>query len=88
MSKLNYVLLSAVLGLFLNSCSTDQTAEKNIALIDQYVTAVEAKDVDAMAALLDDNYKGYGPSVNDSTNKEQAVENWKFLSEEYYDQIK
>ena len=39
--------------------------------------AVETKNVAIMDSLLADNYIGYGPSVGDSINKEDAILNFK-----------
>jgi hypothetical protein len=40
-----------------------------------------------MDSLLADNYIGYGPSVNDSINKEQALDKWKDESNQLYDSV-
>lgn len=62
--------------------------EENIALIENYIQAVENMDYDAMDKLLDDSYLGIGPSVGDSINKEMAIVNWKFNLEFLYENIK
>jgi hypothetical protein len=41
-----------------------------------------------MNEYLDDDYLGVGPSHNDSTNKTQAIENWKYNVENVYQSIK
>jgi hypothetical protein len=46
--------------------------------------AVETKNVELMDSLLADNYIGYGPSVGDSTNKEDAILNFKDNAENLY----
>ena len=75
MKKLLIILLTLP---FLINCSSDGgKAEKNIALIEKYVTAVENLDHDAMESLLADDYLGLGPSYGDSTNKTNAIANWK-----------
>ncbi len=73
---------------FLFSCSpmADQSIE-NIAVVEQYIEAVENLDYDAMEALLDDNYFGYGPSYGDSIGKAQAVESWKYNVLNLYESI-
>jgi hypothetical protein len=48
---------------------------------------VETKDTVTMDSLLANNYMGYGPSVADSTNKEEAIQNWKYNAENLYDFI-
>ena len=60
---------------------------KNLAIVQQYVDAVKNNDLDAMGALLSDNYLGLGPSVGDSTNKQLALESWQYNSENVYESI-
>ena len=50
--------------------------------------AVETNNVAIMDSLLADNYMGYGPSVGDSTNKTNAIENWKYNAANLYESIK
>jgi hypothetical protein len=69
MIKLNYLIVSVCIGVSLSACTSDRNTARNLDLIDQYVQAVEAKDIEKMASLLHDDYKGYGPSVRDSTDK-------------------
>ena len=65
-----------------NNINTD-----NISVVKKYVAAVESKNVNAMAALLSDDYIGYGPSFSDSINKADAIANWKNVAENLYDSI-
>lgn len=88
MAKLKLLFVGALIGISLYSCTTDRNAARNLDLIDQYVEAVESKDIEKMASLLHDDYKGYGPSVRDSIDKQQAIENWRYLANDYYDEIK
>lgn len=71
---------------WLFACGTNNH-EANIAVVKQYVDAVEALDYNAMENLLAENYEGYGPSVGDSINREAAVEGWKKNVAELYDKI-
>ncbi|WP_157243517.1 nuclear transport factor 2 family protein [Algoriphagus resistens] len=82
-------LLSLVILLtVLMSCSSvGRNDEKNIALIQNYVEAIENFDHEVMADLLDANYLGLGPSFGDSIRKEQAVENWKYNVDNLYEKI-
>jgi hypothetical protein len=41
-----------------------------------------------MTEYLADDYQGLGPSHDDSTNKDEAVENWKYNVENLYESIK
>lgn len=69
---------------FLFGCTSDK---ENIAIVEKYIQAVENKDFDGMAELLDENYLGIGPSVGDSTNKIQALESWAQNIETLYKKI-
>lgn len=72
------IVLAMLLVTVIISCSpTDQNLDKNKALVEKYVTAVENNDTAVMESLLDENYKGFGPSVRDSVNKTDAIEIWK-----------
>jgi len=85
MKKIVFTLLLATVMV---SCSkTDQNIQKNKTLIEKYVSAVENKDTETMVSLLDDNYIGLGPSVNDSINKENAITNWENNLENLYESI-
>ncbi|MDC9722187.1 MAG: hypothetical protein PSN34_05370 [Urechidicola sp.] len=86
MKKLMLIIAGALLVV---SCScNDKGNATNTALIEKYVQSVEAMDFDAMDSILDENYMGFGPSINDSINKEQTVSNWKFNVENLYETIK
>ena len=80
--------LSAIV-IFMAACSGSEhkTNTENIAVIEKYIKAVEEKDTKTMSDLLADNYIGYGPSFSDSTNKEEAIANWKNVAENLYDKI-
>jgi len=72
------------------SCSTkpQQTqAEKNVALIEKYVSAVEHLDYVTMLSLLSDDYYGYGPSFNDSISKDHVMYNWRYNSDNLYESV-
>jgi len=86
MKKLAVLLSLAALA----SCSDNgnNINTDNISVVKKYVEAVESKNVDAMAALLSDDYMGYGPSFSDSINKADAITNWKNLAANLYDSIK
>jgi len=86
MKKIILILAGALLVV---SCSCNQKNDAtNTALIEKYVHSVENMDFDAMDSILDENYMGFGPSINDSINKAQTVSNWKFNVENLYGSIK
>jgi hypothetical protein len=84
------LLMFATICLTLFACtsSADKKEKANLLIAEKYMQAVETKNVSLMDSLLADNYIGYGPSVNDSVNKEQAIENWKDNSENLYESLK
>lgn len=67
---------------------TPDSHKKNVELISSYVKAVENLDYEAMSEYLAEDYLGIGPSVGDSINKAQAVENWKNYTANLYESIK
>jgi len=80
-----FILLAIVLG----SCSPiEDKSEKNIAVIERYVQAVENLDFEIMRDMLDDSYVGLGPSYGDSIDKTGTIVNWKFNVENLYKSIK
>jgi ketosteroid isomerase-like protein len=85
--RLPLALLS--MGLLVMACTNNgaQPNAENIAVVERYIKAVEAKDLEAMKELLADNYVGYGPSFTDSTNKDDALANFKEISENLYEKI-
>lgn len=86
MNKL--LLFSGILSICLISCdSVNQNYEKNIAIVDGYVNAVQQLDYDLMDTFLSDDYMGYGPSVADSINKSDAVVQWKANVDGLYEKI-
>jgi ketosteroid isomerase-like protein len=82
------VSLIVALTLFACTSSADKKEKANLAIAQKYMQAVESKNVAIMDSLLADNYIGYGPSVGDSTNKEQAILSWKDNAENLYESIK
>jgi hypothetical protein len=79
-----------LVSLFLTACSDNEQRkidQENIAVVEKYIQAVQTKDTQTMSDLLAENYIGYGPSVSDSTNKEQAVASWKDVAENLYEKI-
>jgi hypothetical protein len=81
------LLLIGLLFVAVSCDSGPDEGEVNIEIVKKYISAVESKDYATMESLLADNYIGIGPSVNDSTSKPQAMENWKDESEDLYDRI-
>jgi len=86
--KLRGVAMLCIALIFgLTSCNQQNNGEAQIELIEKYIDAVEAKDVNIMSEMLADDYMGYGPSHNDSINKENAVAMWERNATELYEKI-
>src|SRR6059058_990376 len=83
------LILFTLLGLYFFSCAPagDNKEKDNLAIAKKYMEAVETKNAAIMDSLLADNYKGYGPSVGDSTNKEEAMKNWNYNATNLYESI-
>ena len=84
---MKYLIPLLIIALF-TSCEKNDNSAKNIALIEQYVKAVESEDFDGISSMLDDNYLGLGPSYGDSIRKTAALENWKENVTNLYESIK
>ncbi len=82
------IIVVITMGLFACTASSDKTEKENLEVVKKYMNAVETNNVEEMSALLADNYKGYGPSVNDSTTKEEAINNWKQNITTLYESVK
>lgn len=82
------ILLIFAMAFVLGCSNAGKNDNANTVLVENYIKAVENLDFEAMNEYLDDNYLGVGPSHNDSTNKTQAVENWKYNVENVYRSIK
>jgi len=84
------VILFLSISFILHSCSSSDESKKrdNLAIATKYMEAVESNNTATMDSLLADNYMGYGPSVGDSTNKADALANWKFNAENLYESVK
>ncbi len=87
MKKLITVMI-AVSAILIGCTNSPENSKQNIELIKNYVQSVENLDYDAMETILDDNYIGYGPSINDSITKKLAVEYWKHNVDFIYTSIK
>jgi hypothetical protein len=87
---MKYFLTLLLAGGTLFSCTPADEARKteNLALVKKYLEAVETNNPTTMDSVLAEDYKGYGPSVGDSTNKRDAINNWKYNAENLYESIK
>ncbi|WP_136481738.1 nuclear transport factor 2 family protein [Cognatitamlana onchidii] len=83
------ILILFILSIFIVGCDdTAKNRKANLDLVEKYVQSVEDLDYGVMESILDDSYVGYGPSINDSINKEDAIANWKDNVEYLYESIK
>lgn len=82
-----YILILLALAFIVSCSKIDTNSEKNIALVEQYIYAVENLDSEGMDNLLADDYIGHGPSHNNKINKEDAIKNWKEFSTTLYKSI-
>ena len=73
--------------LFMGCSGPHANSKKSLEVVEKYIAAIQTDDLATMESLLADDYKGYGPSINDSIDKKGAVEGWKILSEDLYESI-
>lgn len=85
MKKLVYLTL--LLPLMMSCSFIGNNSEKNLALVEKYITAVENMNYEVMESILADDYRGLGPSIGDSIGKALALENWKINVESLYEKI-
>ncbi|MGB5238051.1 MAG: nuclear transport factor 2 family protein [Flavobacteriaceae bacterium] len=81
------LLITTCIVIFVACESKDSNSEKNVGLVERYVDAVQNLDYDLMDTFLSDDYMGYGPSTNDSINKDDAVSQWKENVDKLYEKI-
>jgi len=81
------IFLVALMFSLFCSCAPNDSSKENVALIENYIQAVENLDYEAMDQILDDTYLGIGPARQDSINKENAIKNWKHNVENLYEKI-
>jgi hypothetical protein len=83
------IVLSIIsISLFACTSSAVKKEKANLAIAEKYMQAVETKNAALMESLLADNYIGYGPSVGDSVNKEQAISAFRENSETLYESLR
>ena len=85
------LIFFAAISISLFSCTSNTTSNnktENLDIAKKYMEAVETNNTAIMDSLLADNYMGYGPSVGDSINKADAINNWKYNATNLYESIK
>ena len=55
---------------------TDVKGDQNKAVVDKFLTAIRSGDMKTAGEQLADNFKSYGPSIKDSSNRDQFVDLW------------
>jgi len=82
------LLVVTCITIFCCTPPADKVSNESLAVAKKYMEAVETNNAALMDSLLADNYMGFGPSVGDSTNKADALKNWKYNAENVYESIK
>jgi hypothetical protein len=81
------IILTLFLVPLFFSCTAPNNDKANIELIERYVQAVQDVDIATMKSILDDDYVGLGPSINDSIGKQMVLANWEALGNDYYESL-
>lgn len=61
--------------------------EEQIQLVENYIDALLSKDLTTMESMLSEDYMGYGPAINDSSDRAQTIETWKTNWDSVYTSI-
>ena len=86
MKQLGIIIVVSIILASCNSNGGRSNKERaNLAVATKFMEAVESKNAAAMDSLLAENYMGYGPSVGDSVNKQDAIETFKYNAENLYE---
>jgi hypothetical protein len=83
-----FLFIATSIGLFACTSSSDNSKSASLDVVKKYMEAVETNSTVIMDSLLADNYMGFGPSVGDSTNKTEAINNWKYNTANLYESVK
>ena len=90
-NKINYmkklILLIVILSVITSCKKSEDNSEKNTAIVEQYIQAVENLNTEGMDKILAEDYIGYGPNYGSTINKEDALKNWKNFSTNLYKSI-
>jgi hypothetical protein len=81
------ILLIVILSVITSCKKSEDNSEKNIAIVEQYIQAVENLNTEGMDKILAEDYIGYGPNYGSTINKEDALKNWKNFSTNLYKSI-
>ncbi len=86
---MKHILFYLLIWTLATCCSTSESdrSKANIELVNKYLNAVKNRDYATMRFILDDRYVGFGPSIEDTTYKDQALKSWKWNSENLYESI-
>ncbi len=80
--KTNMVIITPVLLMGLICCSqpntvaTDAKGDQNKAVVDKFLAAVRTGDLKAASEFMADDFKSYGPSIKDSSDRAEFIDIW------------
>ncbi|MCY1718734.1 nuclear transport factor 2 family protein [Prolixibacteraceae bacterium Z1-6] len=89
MKKVFYSLIVLFIVVLFSSCSNTpaEINTQNLELVEKFEKALRNFDYETLESLLADNYVGYGPSEGNTMGKEDALLNWKYNMENFYDKL-
>jgi hypothetical protein len=71
------------------TASLPKTSDENLMVVNKFFTAIANQDTAAMSSVMADDYKGYGPSIGDSSaGKHEYLSNWKYNFDHFFASIK
>lgn len=85
MKKAIYIPLLVLL--FASCAMQDQSFQEDLKIVEKYQQALKDHDFETMKSILADDYVGYGPSVSDTTNKDDALLIWERNMEYLFEKL-
>jgi limonene-1,2-epoxide hydrolase len=82
MKKLSLVFLIFIIFGCSSGNDISSDAQEKINVVDQYIKAIEKKDINSITNLLADDYVSYGPGLKTEVSKAQNIADWQKSWEE------
>ncbi|MCY1719973.1 nuclear transport factor 2 family protein [Prolixibacteraceae bacterium Z1-6] len=87
MRKLNYILIILFCVVIISCTNQNQSNHENLEIVETFQKAFEDHDINAIKSVLADDYVGYGPSLSDSINKDDALLIWEHNLDFMYEKV-
>ena len=75
------ILVASILVLASCNSAGPEINTQNLPVVENYLRAIQDRNIDRLGLLLADDFRGFGPSVNDSTDKAGSLAKWRAMFE-------